>query len=125
MIKSSEFRKKLIKIMPGYKWTVHRPMYRINTDEKVLMLTATGIQVAGKNRTSTLEVSVSYRDGEYIYNSKSSGFGKNAPWLSKQEGPTLAQSLRNLQEDYEITRNNNLRHAADLQGARAHRKTSS
>uniref|UniRef100_A0A6M3KXF0 Uncharacterized protein n=1 Tax=viral metagenome TaxID=1070528 RepID=A0A6M3KXF0_9ZZZZ len=120
VIETKQFRKELIKIMPGYKWTVHRPtVYGLDLDKKPTCLTATGIQVAGLNRMSTVEVTAQEKNGRVVYNSKSSGFGRNAPWLSSHEGTTLAQSFRRLQEHYEIKGNNYLRHAADLEGARA------
>lgn len=113
MITSTKFRKELVKIMPGYKWTIHRPYTK---DSKFLI--ATGIQTAGLNRVSTLEVTVKDQDGKLYYTSRSSGCGKNSQWLSSNEGSTLARSLRGLQDHYEIHGNNYLRHAADLQGAR-------
>ena len=118
MITTTQFRKDLKKIMPGYKWTVHWP-------EKPTCLVATGIQTAGLNRISTLQVTVrekkigKLKEGMIEYDCRSSGFGKMAPWLSSCSERTLAKSLRCLQEDYEIRGENYLKHASDLQGARA------
>lgn len=123
MIKASQFRKDLTRIMPGYKWTVHRSaIYGFALNEKPIHLTATGTQSSGFNRMSTLEITVRKKSGKYEYTSKSSGFGKNSQWLLEYSGKTLAQSLRGLQDDYEITGNDYLRHAADLQGARQSKK---
>ena len=115
MITATQFRKELKKIMPGYKWTIHR----LYGNSK---LTATGIQTSGLNRLSTLEVAVfKTAKGEIGYKSKSSCTRKNAAWLSEQEGQTLVQSLRNLQNHYKCVGGNYLRHAADLQGARTNK----
>jgi len=111
-MKSTKFRKELIKIMPGYKWTVHRERCK---DSKYLA--ATGIQTAGFNRMSTLEVIVRWRD-RLEYEVKSSGFGLNTPWLSDYTDVTLARALRGLQEHYGIMADNYSRHASDLEGGR-------
>ena len=121
MITTTQFRKDLKKIMPGYKWTVHRSL----GESKPICLAAPGIQTAGVNRISTLQVIVREKQIGRLkevmleYDSRSSGFGKRAPWLSSCIERTLAKSLRGLQEDYEIRGENYLRHAADLQMARA------
>ncbi|HHG4756127.1 TPA: hypothetical protein ACSQFI_000056 [Pseudomonas aeruginosa] len=49
-MKQSQFRAELVKIMPGYNWTVHAS----RSSEKLLV--ATGIQSSGSNRLSTLRV---------------------------------------------------------------------
>ena len=46
----SKFRTELKKIMPGYKWTVHK------SSDPEYFLDATGIMTSGFNRTSTLQV---------------------------------------------------------------------
>ena len=120
MIKSNQFRKELQKIMPGYKWTVHKStIYGMDLNKKPTYITATGIQTSGFNRMSTLEVTVREKNGAIEYESTSAGFGKNAEFLARYTGSTLAQSLRGLQEHYEVQGNNYMRHAADLEGARA------
>ena len=63
MINSAEFRKELIKIMPGYSWTVHRNMF----SSKYKYLIATGIQISGFNRLSTLQVIKREKDGYFEY----------------------------------------------------------
>src|ERR1035437_1698251 len=98
---AAAFRKELMKIMPGYEWTVHRNSY-----VKGGHISATGIQSSGFNRMSTLQVvkreaSIGPRHGEIEYEVKSSGFGKKAPWLAEATRSTLAQALRALQECYE------------------------
>lgn len=55
-MKSAEFRKELLKIMPGYSWTVHKT----SNPER---LTATGIQSSGFNRLSTLQVTRTDKGG--------------------------------------------------------------
>jgi len=82
---SNGFRKELIKIMPGYKWTVHRNRYAASNH-----LSATGIQTSGFNRLSTLQVV--RREKDYT-------------------GVTLARALRGLQNHYEAMANMYSRHA--------------
>jgi len=110
---SNKFRKELIKIMPGYKWTVHR-----NNFGSYDYLDATGIQTAGFNRLSTVYVVRRRKDADVTYGVKSSGFGLNSPWLSKYTDSTLAQALRGLQDHYESMAKTYSSHAAYLQGAR-------
>jgi hypothetical protein len=117
MITSTQFRKQLKQIMPGYKWTVHRST--VSNIYKQTYLAATGIQSKGLNRMSTLQVTVREKNNQIEYNSRSAGFGRSAPWLASWEGATLAQSLRGLQELYEVRGNRYLQHSADLEGARA------
>jgi hypothetical protein len=116
MITATQFRKDLKKIMPGYKWTVHRPSSLYS--DKIMVLVATGIRTSGMNRMSTLEVTAREKNGEIEYDSRSSGFGKNAPWLSSCRGETLAQSLRGLQDEYEYQSSNYAGHAYDLKRGR-------
>lgn len=111
-VSSADFRKELLRIMPGYKWTVHKPgVYGF-------YLSATGIQSAGFNRLSTLQVVVRLRKDAIEYEVKSSGFGKKAPWLSEATGCTLARALRALQVHYEYAAANNIRHARALEAGR-------
>ena len=125
-MKPKDFRKELLKIMPGYKWTVHRNPY---------YLEATGIQTKGFNRMSTLRVVrwelqerfVSGEDKkqyiEYIeYEVKSSGFGLNAHWLSSYKDSTLKRALRGLQNHYKDTAQNYGSHAKDLEIGRITRQ---
>ncbi len=109
---ANEFRGKLQKIMPGYKWTVHKSR---NED----YLSATGIQSAGFNRLSTLEVVWRLTNGGFVeYIVKSSGFGKRAPWLSEYTAETLARALRGLQNHYENKASQYSQHAWYLRQAR-------
>ncbi len=115
-MKRSDFRKELTKIMPGYKWTL-----RAGKDGDRVML-AEGIQSSGSNRLSTL--SVERRDnyaasGKPIYEVKSAGYGKRAPWLHTATDWTLARALRNLQEYYERMATMYSVHASDLRTGRA------
>jgi hypothetical protein len=88
------FRKALVKIMPGYNWTVHKAA----KDAK--KLTATGIQSSGFNRLSTLEVTYAPDDKGNWFKVRSAGFGRRAPWLYENGDATLARALRGLQDYY-------------------------
>ena len=92
---SADFRKELVKIMPGYVWTVHRTS---NPDGHQ---SATGIQSSGFNRLSTLRVTRRVRDGSVDYETKSAGNGTKARWAHISHCGTLARSLRSLQSYYE------------------------
>ncbi|ERY80301.1 hypothetical protein Q023_06145 [Pseudomonas aeruginosa BWHPSA010] len=114
-MKQSQFRAELVKIMPGYNWTVHAS----RSSEKRLV--ATGTQSSGFNRLSTLRVE--RRDnygasGKPRYEVKSAGYGTRAPWLHTAEGGTLARALRSLQEHYEGNARKYSIHASDLQRGR-------
>ena len=95
---STEFRKQLIKIMPGYTWTIHRNSYIPTTYS---YLEATGIQSSGFNRLSTLYVIRRETDNVVEYEVKSAGYGRASPWLSTSRDPSLARALRGLQDHYE------------------------
>lgn len=90
----AEFRKELVKIMPGYSWTVHK-------SSSVAHLEATGIKSSGFNRLSTLCVVRQDRDGVVQYEAKSAGSGTRSPFLHASTGSTLARALRELQVFYE------------------------
>ena len=117
IVVSTDFRKELWKIMPGYNWTVHRDPRYLTTSIKSC-ISATGIQTMGFNRISTLHVTRREKDNGVEYEVKSSGFGKKAPWLSSCTDTTLARALRGLQEDYESIASNYAAHARDLQNGR-------
>lgn len=110
---SNKFRKELKKIMPGYKWTVHRNRFAASKH-----LSATGIQTAGFNRLSTLRVIKREKEHGFKYEVTSSGFGKNCPWLSDYTDVTLARALRGLQNHYESMAQTYSSHASCLQRAR-------
>lgn len=109
---SKTFREELVKIMPGYTWTVHQS----SVPER---LAATGVQSSGSNRLSTLSVTRDERNGPLIYEAKSAGYGLRAPWLHKHSDRTLARALRGLQDHYEAVANQYRKHAMDLKHARA------
>jgi len=109
---SKDFRKELLKIMPGYKWTVHRAL---GNDHRYLK--ATGIQTSGFNRHSTLSV-VRKEYDRVEYEVKSAGFGKKACWLSLNTDGSLARALRGLQDYYERMARVYDRHASDLEFGR-------
>lgn len=92
-MKPSEFRAELKKVMPGYKWTVHKKI----SDS---FLEATGIQSSGSNRISTLSVTKIEKEGFVEYTVKSAGCGCNADWLGECTRATLRQALRALQDYY-------------------------
>lgn len=112
---ASEFRAELVKIMPGYSWTVHKS----RAPEHYLL--ATGTQSSGSNRLSTLQVE--RRDnyaasGKPRYEVKSAGYGKRAPWLHFAQAQTLAKALRSLQDHYESMARMYGSHASDLKTGR-------
>ncbi|MDF5944550.1 hypothetical protein P4198_25090 [Pseudomonas aeruginosa] len=114
-MKQSQFRAELVKIMPGYNWTVHAS----RSSEKLLV--ATGIQSSGSNRLSTLRVE--RRDdyagsGKPRYEVSSAGYGTRSPWLHTAQDKTLARALRSLQEHYEGNARKYSIHASDLQRGR-------
>jgi hypothetical protein len=108
---SDSFRRELLKIMPGYKWTIHRSNNGVS-------LSATGIQSIGFNRMSTLSVVRRDKDGEIEYEVKSAGFGLHAPWLKTCRRSTLARALRGLQTHYESVASKYNSHAVDLENGR-------
>ena len=115
---AAKFRDELVKIMPGYQWTTHRPSSKTGA-----YLEATGIQSSGFNRLSTLAVTRRERDGVVEYEVKSAGFGKRAPWLHTNRDSTLARALRGLQQHYETMANTYRGHASYLQSARIGKAT--
>lgn len=108
---ANEFRKELVKIMPGYDWTVHRT-------KATCYLKATGIQSSGSNRLSTLSVVRREQNEKVRYEAKSAGFGLRAQWLHANEDGTLARALRGLQDHYEATANTYRSHAEYLKAGR-------
>jgi len=117
---SKEFRAELVKIMPGYDWTVHKPRKSYSgVPSETKRLEATGIQTSGFNRLSTLSVIRVEKEGQKpYYEAKSSGFGVQAPWLHTNGDGTLARALRGLQNHYEYMAQKYDRHACDLQEGR-------
>lgn len=109
----AEFRDDLVKIMPGYSWTVHRH------PKDAVRITATGIQSSGSNRLSTLQVVRIDIGGRITYTAKSAGYGTRAKWLAENTDKTLARALRGLQEHYQRVSNTYHSHAASLQKGRA------
>ena len=110
---SEAFRAELLKIMPGYQWTVHKS--RVET-----YIEATGTQSSGFNRLSTLSVVRTDGLDGVRYEAKSAGYGLRARWLHTNEAPTLARALRGLQEHYEGREATYRSHASALaQGRKA------
>ncbi|WP_341896401.1 hypothetical protein [Sphingobium sp. YR657] len=106
------FRKALVKIMPGYDWTVHRARKGVTT------IVATGIQTSGLNRLSTLEVTYAPDDKGDWFRARSAGYGRRAPWLYENGDATLARALRGLQDYYRHTEGIYRGHAAALEAGR-------
>ncbi len=88
------FRAELVKIMPGYDWTVHRATTAAYLD-------ATGTQSSGFNRLSTLSVTRKQHGDALLYRVASAGHGARAPWIKVNTDGTLARALRGLQDAYE------------------------
>lgn len=109
---SNQFCKALLKIMPGYNWTVH--------NSKVEgVLSATGTQSSGFNRRSTLRVTWRETNGRTWFEAKSAGYGTHAPWLSSCGDVTLAKALRGLQNNYRAAAQRYHSHAEALERARS------
>lgn len=106
---AKEFRAELTKVMPGYKWTVHK-----SRNPKIIR--ATGIMSSGFNRLSTLEV-IRDNDGPW-YQAASAGHGTKAQFGQTFGGKTLARALRGLQDHYERTANTYRSLAARLEEGR-------
>jgi hypothetical protein len=112
-ITPKEFKAELEKIMPGYKWTVHR------CNAPYSYMEATGTQSSGFNRLSTVSVVRRQREsGKVNYEAKSAGYGLKASWLYKHTGNTLAKALRGLQDHYEAMCALYRAHASSLQQGR-------
>jgi len=97
--KIEAFRKEIVKIMPGYKWTVKKP-----SSSDVGYLEAVGTKSSGKVRISTLLIIRNERDGwgtRVNYTVKSSGYGLSSLWIATKTELTLARALRDLQNHYE------------------------
>lgn len=112
----NEFRTELLKLMPGYSWTVNSARC------SDAYLVATGVQTSGMNRLSTLHVE--RRDnyaasGLARYEVKSAGFGKRAAWLHSTAETTLARALRDLQNHYEREASKFSSHANALRAGRS------
>lgn len=105
------FRAELEKVMPGYKWTVHK-------SNAPRLISATGIRSSGFNRLSTVRVTRIDGDRGPQYEVKSAGYGTKAPWGRTISASTLARSLRILQDHYEASANSFRKLASDLQQGR-------
>lgn len=108
---SADFRKELVKAMPGFNWTVHRA-------SGGLRLAATGTQSSGFNRLATIEVTRTDKNDRVWYEAKSRGYGKSGPWAHANGDLTLARALRGLQQYYERKANVFRGLATTLQNAR-------
>ena len=87
----ADFRAELKKIMPGFKWTVHK--------SNVLdWIQATGIISSGFNRVATLQVVRRSNPVRTFYTVKIAGYGKHGLFIREDQGKTLAQALRALEK---------------------------
>lgn len=109
---AAAFRAELLKLMPGYDWTVHRQF------KGAVRITATGTQSSGFNRLSTLEVTRTDLDGKVTYAARSAGHGTRARWMHENTDGTLARALRGLQQHYEDMANTYRSLAARMQTGR-------
>ena len=123
---AKEYRAELVKIMPGYSWTVHKQR-KIDLPTSLVeelatylpeVLIATGIQSSGSTRLSTLQVERRDHGAEATYTARSSGYGTRAPWLYEYKDGTLARALRGLQIEYERAAIKYRSHALALQAGR-------
>lgn len=112
MSKNPTFRDELVKIMPGYSWTVHRHA------KDAARVTATGIQSSGFNRLSTLQVVRSEIGGNPWYTAKFAGHGTHAKWVHESSDVTLVRAIRGLQQHCEQMANTYHSHAAKLRAGR-------
>lgn len=115
---ANEFRKELVRIMPGYNWTVHKENKPISEITGISSIVATGVQSSGFNRLSTLSVVWRKKDGIVEYEARSAGHGTKSPWMHIHKDGTLARALRGLQDHYEKTANAYHGLAAALQRGR-------
>lgn len=109
---SAEFRKELLKVMPGYNWTVHK------TSNPEGYQSATGIQSSGFNRLCTLMVIRTEKAGFVWYEAKSAGNGTNGSWDHVGGGATLARALREVQDLYKWKAGYNAAVAARMETGR-------
>ncbi|WP_414832154.1 hypothetical protein [Afifella sp. YEN Y35] len=110
-MKTADFRKELMAIMPGYRWTVHK-------GGSPARMAATGIQSSGFNRLSTLRVVRTEKDGRVWYETASSDYGARSGWEERYGDLTLARALRGLQHHYEMMQVKFGRLATSLQRGR-------
>ena len=113
-----ELRAELLKLMPGYSWTVNSSLCRNG------YFVATGIQTSGTNRLSTLHVE---RRDNYAasglprYEVRSAGYGARSPWLHSAADSSLSRALRDLQNHYEREASKFSSHASALRAGRSAR----
>jgi hypothetical protein len=112
MMDATYFRKAIVKIMPGYSWTVHR------APKGATKIVATGTQSSGLNRLSTLEVTYAPDDKGDWFKARSAGYGRRAPWLYEDGDATLARTLRGLQDYYRHMEGVYRGHACALEAGR-------
>ena len=109
-----DFRQELVKVMPGYKWTVKKYLIGDTVAE------AEGIQTSGFNRLCTLQVTkrTSRDTGEQVYSVKDAGNGKRAYWGESFKSHSLKSALRILQDYHENSARHHRGQASYLQAGR-------
>ena len=105
-----DFRRELLKLMPSYKWAIHKQMFDG-------VMTATGIRSSGSNRISTLHVERASNAMPW-YSVKSAGHGAKAAWEGRNSDRTLASALRGLQDHYTKNESKFRSLASALEGGR-------
>ena len=105
---AADFRNELKKLLPGYNWTVHK-----GTSSE---FQASGIQSAGFNRLSTIEVN-RFKTTAW-YKTFGYGYGTRVNSLGTSSGATLAQAIRSLQEGLENMGSKLLGLAGSIEAAR-------
>lgn len=119
-----KFRDELIRLLPGYKWTVHKPsVFFEKTPELISDLTAEGTISKGFNRLSTIEIRRIEKNTGVEYTARSAGSGTRSRWLGEQKRDTLAQAIRSLQEYHEMWAREHAAHAGYIQGSRKKKVT--
>jgi hypothetical protein len=112
-----EFRQELVKVMPGFSWTVEKSyMEGIKKAE--------GKQTAGMNRLCTLSVlkRTNHDTGKSEYEVKDSGFGLRSPWGRSFNSHSLKSALRLLQNYHESSARHHSGQASYLQAGRIAKK---
>lgn len=109
----AEFKADLERVMPGFKWTVHKPSSLLRWDEPTKMhvkvtlaekdahrMTATGTKSSGFNRVATIEATYLaniLRPFEVVV----FGYGCRGPKIMAGVGKTVPQAFRDAQSKCE------------------------
>ena len=120
-----DFRKELLAVLPGHKWTVHKPPmpWMDKPEDKHRIMEATGIVSAGFNRMSTICVHRSVKGGITWYTVKSWGYGTHGRLLGEQGNKTLKSALRDLQDHFDYRAREYRGAALDIEHSRPKKVT--